>query len=209
MASLLASLPEAPWLRVERLALVRREIRESLSASALELLWSRAETVVEGSAELRRHPGRRATDRDPERYYGRFYATIMVTVDLARCRELLRDPVDAASALRVAELLERRGDLRARLLRLVLGELASLCGARPEQLRLAEPTPVPVRARRRGDVQKDGRAGGRLTDAFEVQLEPKIRAEGTCILIDGDAVVSLESTGGGVLARRPLGEVQA
>ncbi len=198
-AALLASFPESPWLRVERVALIRREIRESISASALDILWSRAETVVEGGAELRRYRGRRASDQDPERYYGRFFATIMVTVDLAGCRDFFRDPVDAATTPRVVELLERDRRLRARLLGLVRDELATLCGVQPDQLKLAARRAAKGRERRRKDVPKD---------VFEVQLEPKIRAEGTRILIDGDAVVSLESAGGGVLADRPLGKVQ-
>src|SRR5690606_24113851 len=41
------SLDAAPWARVERVNLIRREVRESLSPNALEILFSRAELVVE------------------------------------------------------------------------------------------------------------------------------------------------------------------
>jgi len=70
--------------------LIRREVRESLSPNALEILFSRAELVVESGD-------------DPSGEV--VYATVMATFDLARCADLVREPADAATALRLSELL--------------------------------------------------------------------------------------------------------
>lgn len=84
------ALAAAPWARVERVNLIRREVRESLSPNALEILFSRAEVVVESG-----------TDPSGEAVYG----TVMLTFDLSRCSDLVREPADAATALRLSELL--------------------------------------------------------------------------------------------------------
>lgn len=144
-------LPAPPWLHVQRIPLIRREVVESLSASALELLWSRAEVVVEGDAELGAPtPGQR------------FYASVMVTIDLATCSMHMREPSDAATALRLAELLAAGGDaVRKKLLEIVRPELSRLCG------------------------QSIGR--------HKIHLDHDLRADGSRVLIDGDAWMSLES----------------
>jgi len=147
----LRSLPDPPWLHVQRIPLIRREVIESLSASALELLWSRAEVVVEGDAELdARHPGQR------------YYASVMVTIDLASCSMHMREPSDAATALRLAELLLAGGEaVKNKLLSIVRPELARLSGQSASRLK--------------------------------VHMDHELRAEGSRVLIDGDAWVSLES----------------
>ncbi|MBC8068280.1 MAG: hypothetical protein IAG13_08100, partial [Deltaproteobacteria bacterium] len=63
------------WARVHRIRLIRREIRESLSAGALDLLLSHAELVVEGSGEIGTAPGHIGE---------RVYVTLMLTIDLSR-----------------------------------------------------------------------------------------------------------------------------
>lgn len=120
-------LEESPWARVDRVQLIRREVREVLAPSALEVLLAHAERVVEGGDEVggpAGPPGRRV------------YATLMVTIDLRRCARYFREPADAATAERVAELMEESADLERKLVRLVRGELASLAGADPETMEI-------------------------------------------------------------------------
>lgn len=95
------ALLEAPsWSRVAQVSLIRREIRESLSPNAIELLFSHAELVIEAGQD----PGGSSA-----------YATVMVTIDLSRCKDLVREPSDAATAHRVAELMEKDKRVAARL----------------------------------------------------------------------------------------------
>jgi hypothetical protein len=139
---------EPRWARVTRVQLIRREIREFLGQSALEVLFSAAEHVVEGSAEL-------SADPSPARA-PRVYATVMVTIDLRACSAYFREPADDATAERVAELMQ--GCER------VAEHLAAL--ARPKLAELA----------------------GRPAERLEVTLQHQVSAEGTRILIDGDAM---------------------
>ena len=141
-------LPEARWARVQKVQLIRREIRETLSPSALEVLWRHGEHVVEGGEEVGSRPGQR------------FYATVMVTFDLRRCAAYFREPADVATAERLAELLIGSPRVQKKLVEL----------ARPELARLAQ---VPG-------------------DRLRIELDHHARAEGTQVLIDGDAMVSLE-----------------
>jgi hypothetical protein len=126
-------LAESPWARVDRVQLIRREVREVLAPSALELLFAHAERVVEGGDEVGgspAHAGRRV------------YATIMVTIDLRRCARYFREPPDSATAERVAELMEASPDLERKLVRLVRGELAALAHANPDALDVTLETTV-------------------------------------------------------------------
>jgi hypothetical protein len=146
---LVGLLPEARWARVQKVQLIRREIRESLSPSALEVLWRHGEHVVEGGGELGRPtPGRR------------FYATVMVTFDLKRCAAYFREPADVATAERLAELLIGSPRVKNKLIAL----------ARPELARLAQVA----------------------EHCLHIEMDHHARAEGTQVLIDGDAMVSLE-----------------
>ncbi|MEM6994341.1 MAG: hypothetical protein AAF721_27755 [Myxococcota bacterium] len=140
-------LPAPPWARVQRVQLVRREVREYLPPTAVQLLLARAECVVEGGDELgpaAGPPGRRV------------YATVMATIDLEGGAGLFREPADEATAQRVAELLESTPGVARRLVEL----------ARPELSRLA----------------------GAPAASLEISLEHHARAEGSRILIDGDAM---------------------
>jgi len=114
----------APWARVRRVQLIRREIREALSPSALEVLFDHAELVVEGGEEL---GGRRTGDR-------RLFATVMITIDLGHCAGQVREPADEATARRVAELMEAEPRVHERLQSLAARELARLGSAEPEEL---------------------------------------------------------------------------
>jgi hypothetical protein len=133
---------------VSRVQLIRREIREFLGQSALEVLLSAADHVVEGSAELA-EPGR------AQPVVGRVYATVMVTIDLRACSAYFREPADDATAQRVAELMQECERVATRIAALARPKLAELAGVSAEQL--------------------------------DVSLAHQVRADGTRILIDGDA----------------------
>ncbi len=132
--------------------LIRREIREVLSPSALEVLWRHGDHVIEGGQELSH--GRGAVGQ-------RFYATVMVTFDLRRAAGSFREPADVATAERLAELMLGNPRVQKKLVAL----------ARPELARLAQ-----------------------MPEAcLYIEMDFHVRAEGTCVLLDGDAMVSLES----------------
>ncbi|MCB9701146.1 MAG: hypothetical protein H6711_04600 [Myxococcales bacterium] len=122
-----APLPEPAFSRVRGLSLIRREVREILAPRALDLLWGRREEVIEGGREL----GRR---RSPTPTY---FASVMVTIDLQRCRGLFREPADVVTAERVAELMRGDRAVHERLVALVLPELAALSGRPPAELEIS------------------------------------------------------------------------
>lgn len=140
------------WARVTRVQLIRREIRETLGQSALEVLFSAAEHVVEGSAELS-ESGRKGGEARP---VARVYATVMVTIDLRACSAYFREPADEATAQRVAELMQESDRVAQQIAVLARPKLAELAGIAPERL--------------------------------EVSLQHQVCADGTRILIDGDAM---------------------
>lgn len=148
LAGLLA---EPRWASVQKVQLIRREIRETLSPSALEVLWRHGEHVIEGGGELSH--GRGAAGR-------RFYATVMVTFDLRRCAAYFREPADVATAERLVELLIGSPRVKTKLIALARAELARLAQVPDSQL--------------------------------HIEMDHHARAEGTQVLIDGDAMVSLE-----------------
>ena len=105
------------WTRVRKVALIRREVREYLPASTVEVLLSEGETVVEGGAEVVRS-GRSS----------RVFATLMIAADLTALADRFRDRADAATALRVAELLDGHPDLGPKLIARVRPHLSELAG---------------------------------------------------------------------------------
>lgn len=157
-------LATAPWARVRRVALIRREVHETLSPSAVEVLFDHAELVVEGGEEL---GGRRAEDR-------RVFATVMITIDLARCAGQVREPTDEATARRVAELMESDPRVHERLRALATRELARLGGAKPEDFAGGPESSSPAAPK-----------------ALAVTLETALRVEGTAVLLDIDAMATL------------------
>jgi hypothetical protein len=96
-------LTDPEWSRVRRVPLIRREIREFLSPNAMEILFDAAEALVECGLD---DDGTAA------------YATVMVTVELAAVGTLIREPADAATAVRLAELLQQDGAVARRLAQL-------------------------------------------------------------------------------------------
>ncbi len=105
------------WTRVRKVALIRREVREYLTASTVEVLLSEGDTVVEGGAEVVRDGAS-----------SRVFATLMITADLTALAGRFRDRPDAATALRVAELLEGHPDLEPKLVARVRSRLPELAG---------------------------------------------------------------------------------
>ena len=118
-------LPEARLARVRKVQLIRREVREVLSPSALEVLWKYGEHVVEGGPEV--SSGRVTAGK-------RFYATVMVTVDLKRCAAYFSEPADVATAERLAELMIGSARVKQKLIALARPELARLAGVPAAQL---------------------------------------------------------------------------
>lgn len=119
------TLPEPGWVRVKKVQLIRREVREVLSPSALEVLWKHGEHVIEGGPEV--GSGRAAPAR-------RFYATVMVTFDLRRCAAYFTEPPDVATAEKLAELMLGSARVRQKLIALVRPELARLAGVAADLL---------------------------------------------------------------------------
>lgn len=151
-------LKPSSWARVDRVQLIRREVREVLAPSALEVLLGHAERQIEGGAEL--------GDHSPAA--GRVYATLMVTIDLQHCARFFREPADTATAERVAELMADSPALDRKLTRMVGAELAKLAGCALEDLDVtvdrtirAEKTTLYVDGDAMGVVRTDGR-GKRL-----------------------------------------------
>lgn len=116
------------WPRVRRIPLIRREVRESLSDNALEILFCSAELLIEGDRDL--EVNRSLTDDE------RAYATVMLTLDLAHSAALLRERADEATAERVAELMRGSDDVRRRLIALARPKLAELFDVAPRSLRI-------------------------------------------------------------------------
>jgi len=82
------------------LPLFQREVTERLSASALELLLSRAEVFVEGGAVK----GGSAA--------GAFYGSAMLTLDLERCADRLRAPLDEVATKKLCAAIDHDRDAR-------------------------------------------------------------------------------------------------
>ncbi len=102
---------------MRKVALIRREVREFLPASTVELLLSEGETVIEGGTEVTSTASR-----------ARVFASVMITVELSALEDRFRDRADAATAARVAELLEGHPELTQRLSARVRPRLPELAG---------------------------------------------------------------------------------
>lgn len=109
------------WTRVRRIPLIRQEVRESLSASALDLVFQDAELIVEG--------GTAKAD-------GNGYATVMVTIDLQTAAKLLRERADEATAERVTELMRGSAVVRRRLIDMARPKLAAIFGVPARSMRV-------------------------------------------------------------------------
>jgi hypothetical protein len=103
--------------RASRVALFEREVRERLTASAVELLFARARLLSEG---------RRS---DSPALGPAFFGTVMLTIELAELAPLLREALDEAAAQRIAEMMAADARVLGRVRRLATDEAARLAGA--------------------------------------------------------------------------------
>jgi hypothetical protein len=123
------------WAKVDRIGLIHREIRESLSPGAIDLLFAHGELVIEGSEAVALESGT-----------GRVYATVMMTIELTRCAQRVREPVDTATAERLAELMREHDAVRSRLIALARPHLARLAKLPADRLEVTVDTSVRSRA---------------------------------------------------------------
>lgn len=154
------------WLRIDRIPLVRREVRESLSESALTLLFAGSELIVEGERDLSTN----LAESD------RAYATVMLTLDLQACAAMLREPGDEATAQRVAELMRGSASVRRVLIELARPRLATLVDAPPRSLRIELLPAVRVAGTRiliDGDVVVSLRGKARSPRSPREQAKPR------------------------------------
>jgi hypothetical protein len=126
---------------VRRVSLFRREIRESISPAALDVLLSSAGRISEGQLS-------------GERYYG----STMLTIDLTRIQGRVRDVCDVATAARLSRHMNEEQDARGVVRRIALEEACRVAG---RQIALLE---AEVRVRAEGqliyvDVDLEGAAG--------------------------------------------------
>jgi hypothetical protein len=90
-----------------KVSLFRREIKEWISPSALEILIGASEVIAEGSFDT--------TETDSPIFLG----SIQIKVDLSACASYIQDPLDAAAAKRLTQMI-----LSDQIAREVLAELA-------------------------------------------------------------------------------------
>jgi hypothetical protein len=110
-----------PMARATRIGLFEREVRERPARAALDLLFARAEVISEGQRSQR--GGRDA-----------YFGSTMLTFDLPALSVLLRDACDAATALRLAALLEADAQVGKRVQELARREATRVCGAAPRDV---------------------------------------------------------------------------
>lgn len=103
---------------VRRVSIFRREIIERISPAGLEVLLRGAERISEGQVTSG----------------GRFYGSIMLTIDFGSVAQQVRDEGDVATASRLARQLEQERGAMEQVRRLALREARAIAGqpiARP------------------------------------------------------------------------------
>lgn len=111
-----------PMAQVRRIALVEREIRETLSQAALDAVFAHAEVISEG--EARQEAGKTI-----------FLGSTMLTCDLATTSEILREPADDGTARRLAALLLKEKTLDQRIEAIVRREVERVSRTKPKKVR--------------------------------------------------------------------------
>jgi hypothetical protein len=102
-----SSSPLKPMVSARKVTLFRREIKEWISPPAIEILIGAAEVIAEGSFDT--------SETDNPLFLG----SILIKVDLETCGAYIQDPLDAAAARRLAQMI-----LSDQIAREVLTELA-------------------------------------------------------------------------------------
>jgi hypothetical protein len=110
-----------PMARATRIGLFEREVRERPARAALDLLFARAEVISEGQRSQR--GGRDA-----------YFGSTMLTFDLPALAVVLRDACDAATAVRLASLLEAEPQVGKRVQELARREATRVAGAAPREV---------------------------------------------------------------------------
>ena len=110
-----------PMARATRIGLYEREVRERPARAALDLLFARADVISEGQRSQR--GGRDA-----------YFGSTMLTFDLPALSVVIRDACDAATAVRLAALLEDDASVAKRIQDLARREAARVCGAAPRDV---------------------------------------------------------------------------
>jgi hypothetical protein len=113
--------PRRPMARATRIGLFEREVRERPARAALDLLFARAEVISEGQRTQRR--GRDA-----------YFGSTMLTFDLPALSVVIRDACDAATAVRLAALLEADASVGKRVQELARREAGRVCGTTPRDV---------------------------------------------------------------------------
>ena len=110
-----------PMARATRIGLFEREVRERPARAALDLLFARAEVISEGQRTQR--GGRDA-----------YFGSTMLTFDLPALAVVIRDACDAATAVRLATLLEADPQVGKRIQELARREATRVAGAAPREV---------------------------------------------------------------------------
>jgi hypothetical protein len=110
-----------PMARATRIGLFEREVRERPARAALDLLFARAEVISEGQRSQR--GGRDA-----------YFGSTMLTFDLPALSVVIRDACDAATAVRLAALLETDASVGKRVQELARREATRVSGAAPREV---------------------------------------------------------------------------
>jgi hypothetical protein len=113
--------PRRPMARATRIGLFEREVRERPARAALDLLFARAEVISEGQRSQR--GGRDA-----------YFGSTMLTFDLPALSVVIRDACDAATAVRLAALLEADASVGKRVQELAKREATRVSGAAPREV---------------------------------------------------------------------------
>jgi len=117
-----------PMARATRVTLFEREIRERLSVAGIEILLARARILSEGK--------RSASPSAAQAYFG----STMITVDVAALGDVVREPCDARSAERVAELIGDDARVTRRVQKIAAREAERLANGpvrvRPSEVRV-------------------------------------------------------------------------
>jgi hypothetical protein len=108
--------PRKPMAKAARVTLFEREVRERLSSSAVEILLDGAEVLSEGQ--------RVRALRGGEVFYG----STMLTIDIARAAELVRDRCDDDNARRVSAMMAADPRVGNRLREVAEREATRLAG---------------------------------------------------------------------------------
>lgn len=109
-------------VRVRRIPLIEREIREHLSPAALDAVFSNAEIISEGESGT----GQGKTS---------FLGSTMLTFDVSALAQILREPADEGTARRLAVLLAKDGSLDGRIAPIVRREVERISQGKAQSVR--------------------------------------------------------------------------